>query len=77
MLARSDAWFGLAERLPGASNHVGAVIYCLQEWPEPDDTHPDIDDYSDPGDEELDPDERGCRRSLRTGRRNVIRGEIV
>jgi hypothetical protein len=77
MLARSDAWFGLAKRLPEASKHVGAAIYCLQEWPEPDDAHPDVDDYSDPGDYKLDPEERRRRHSLRTGRRNVIRGEIV
>jgi hypothetical protein len=76
-LARSDAWFGLADRLLEASKHVAAAIYCLQEWPEPDDAHPDVDDYGDPGDDKLDPEGRERRRYLRTGRRNIIREEIV
>lgn len=75
--AHSDLWFCLAKRLPAPATNIGAAIYCLMEWPEPDDARPDIDDYSDPDDNNLDPDERARRRSLRTGRRHVIRGEIV
>jgi hypothetical protein len=75
--ARSDAWFCLAKRLSAPATGIGAAIYCLMEWPEPADARPDVDDYSDPGDDNLDPEERKHRRSLRTGRRNVIRGEIV
>lgn len=73
----SDSWFGLAKRLPVAAKGVGAAIHCLMEWHEPDDARADIDDYSDPDDSNLDPEERARRRSLRTGRRHVIRGEIV
>lgn len=74
---RSDSWFDLAARLAAPAASIGAAIYCLMEWPEPDDARPDVDDYSDPDDENLDPEERKHRRSLRMGRRNVIRGEIV
>lgn len=73
----SDLWFCLAKRLPAPATNIGAAIYCLTEWPEPDDARPDIDDYSDPCDDSLDSEERGRRRSLRTGRRYVLRGEIV
>jgi hypothetical protein len=73
----SDMWFCLANRLPGRVTSIGAAIYCLTEWPEPGDAQPDVDDYSDPRDASLDPEERARRRSLRTGRRQVLRGEIV
>jgi hypothetical protein len=73
----SDMWFCLANRLSGPATSISAAIYCLTEWPEPDDARPDTDDYSDPGDASLDPEERGRRRSLRTGRRQVLRGEIL
>jgi hypothetical protein len=75
--AGSDSWFCLAKRLSAPATGIGAAIYCLMEWPEPDDARPDVDDYRDPDDENLDPEERNRRRSLRMGRRNVIRGEIV
>ncbi|MGA9313229.1 MAG: hypothetical protein WBV77_01240, partial [Solirubrobacteraceae bacterium] len=75
--AHSDMWFCLANRLPGPATSIGAAIYCLTEWPEPSDTQPDIEDYSDPRDDSLKPEERQRRRSLRTGRRHVLRGEIV
>jgi hypothetical protein len=73
----SDMWFCLANRLPGLATSIGAAIYCLTEWPEPDDARPDVDDYSHPLDDRLEPEERERRRSLRTGRRYVLRGEIV
>ena len=75
--ARSDSWFCLAKRLSTPATGVGAAIYCLTEWPEPDDAQPDVDDYRDPDDANLDPEERKRRRSLRMGRRNVTRGEIL
>ena len=71
----SDLWFCLAKRLPGPATNTGAAIYCLAES-EPDDAQPDTDDYSDPRDDNLDPEEREHRRSLRTGRRYIIQ-EIV
>jgi hypothetical protein len=77
MQAHSDSWFCLAKRLPVLATNIGAAIYCLMEWPEPDDARADIDDYIDPDDSNLDPEERARRRSLRTGRRHVIRGEVV
>jgi hypothetical protein len=73
----SDLWFCLAKRLRAPAVNIGAAIHCLMEWPEPEDARPDVDDYSDPDDDNLDPEERKRRRSLRTGRRNLIRGEIV
>jgi hypothetical protein len=75
--AHSDLWFSFAKRLPTPASNIGAAIYCLMEWPEPNDAHPDIDDYGDPDDINLDTDELERRRSLRTARRNIIRGEIV
>lgn len=77
MQAHSDSWFCLVERLLPPATGIGAAIYCLMEWPEPDDARPDVDDYRDPDDENLDPKERKHRRLLRMGRRNVIRGEIA
>lgn len=75
--AHSDSWFCLAKRLSTPATRVGAAIHCLMEWPEPDDARSDIDDYSDPNDDNLDPETRHDRQRLRTGRRDVIRGEIV
>jgi hypothetical protein len=75
--AHSDLWFCLAERLPAPATNIGAAVYCLMEWPEPDDARPDVDDYSDLDDNNLDTEELERRRSLRMGRRNVIRGEIA
>ena len=68
---RSDAWFALAERLQSSCWQLGSVTYCLSEWPEPDDASPDVDDRTEPGDEEVDPDELGGVRYRRGGRRNV------
>jgi len=68
---RSDAWFALAKRLQSACWQLGSVTYCLSEWPEPDDATPDVDDRTEPGDEQIDPDELGGVRYRRSGRRNV------
>lgn len=73
--ASSDAWFCLAKRLPEAAVRVGAAVYCLTEWAEPDDSRADIDDYSNPSDGELSAQERARRRYLRIGRRYVIQPE--
>lgn len=72
MQTHSDAWFGLAHELPRPSANIGAAIHCLTEWAEPDDARADVDDHSDPNDDNLDPAERGHRHYLRTGRRHKI-----
>ncbi len=68
---RSDAWFALAERLQSACWQLGSVMYCLSEWPEPDDDRADVDDRTEPDDEEVNPEELGGVRYRRGGRRNV------
>jgi hypothetical protein len=67
----SDAWFALAERLQSECSQLGSATYCLSEWEEPDDASPDIDDRTQPGDEQIDPDELGGLHYRRSGRRNV------
>jgi hypothetical protein len=37
----SDLWFDLATRLAAPATCIGAAIYCLLEWSEPDDVRPD------------------------------------
>lgn len=74
--ARSDRWLCLAGRLQHAATRLGAAVYCLSEWAEPDDARADVDSYDDPGDAKLDADKRGRLRYLRTGRRHMLRGEI-
>jgi hypothetical protein len=68
---RSDAWFALAERLQAVCGQLGSATYCLSEWAEPDDASADVDDRTEPGDEQIDPDELGAVRYRRGGRRNV------
>jgi len=67
----SDAWFELAEELQRACRRLGSSSYCLREWSEPDDARADVDECFDPGDAQLDEDERVRRRTRRAGRRNV------
>lgn len=67
---RSDAWLLLAARLGKVYRQLGLATHCLYEWPEPDDTRADIDDYKDPGDAQLDADARSRLRSLRRYRRS-------
>jgi hypothetical protein len=38
----SDAWLALSSRLARAVDRVGAVVYCLTEWPEPGEGAPDL-----------------------------------
>ena len=68
---RSDQWFAVGERLQRAAWRLGSAAYCLREWAEPQDDEADVDDYQDPGDQRLGPDERARRRARRLGRRNV------
>ncbi|HEX4438413.1 MAG TPA: hypothetical protein VH061_16645 [Solirubrobacteraceae bacterium] len=68
--ASSDAWFELATSLGSACRRLGGAIYCLREWVEPDDAHPDRDVRLDPGDELLPPAEQRRLSALRAGRRN-------
>lgn len=75
--AQSDAWFCVARRLSAAAVGMGAAVYCLMEWPEPDDARADVDDYSNPGDGDLNEEERADRRSLRVKRRRVIRPDAI
>lgn len=74
--ARSDRWLCLASRLQYAAMRLGAAVYCLSEWAEPDDACADVDSYDDPGDAKLDAEKRARLRYLRTGRRHMLRGEV-
>jgi hypothetical protein len=38
----SEAWLALSSRLARAAERVGAVVYCLAEWPEPGEGAPDL-----------------------------------
>jgi len=38
----SDAWHALGERLQLACERLEAASYCLGEWPEPDESAPDV-----------------------------------
>jgi hypothetical protein len=69
--ARSDAWFELGERLGRSAWRLASAGYCLREWAEPDDARADLDDRTEPADEELDPAELARRRARRLGRRNI------
>jgi DNA-binding MarR family transcriptional regulator len=40
----SATWFELSERLHQAGRRLASAIYCLREWPEPDDSSADHDD---------------------------------
>jgi hypothetical protein len=39
----AEAWFALAKRAREQANELGVAVYCLSEWPEPDDASPDLD----------------------------------
>jgi hypothetical protein len=68
--AHSDVWFELGGRLGRAAWRVGSATHCLREWQEPDDLYADVDVKREPGDEQLDPDERARLVVRRAGRRN-------
>ena len=67
--ARSDTWLLLAARLRESCRQLGLATYCLDEWAQPDDARADIDDYHDPGDEQLNRELLGLLRWLREYRR--------
>ena len=68
---RSDAWLELADSLGQVYRQLGRATYCLYEWEEPDDETADIEDYKDPGDEQLDVAGLARLYRLRGSRRNV------
>jgi len=39
----SAAWYRASERLSSACRRLGGVVFCLDEWQQPDDEHPDCD----------------------------------
>jgi DNA-binding transcriptional regulator PaaX len=39
----SATWFELSERLNQAGRLLASATYCLRDWAEPDDAHPDLD----------------------------------
>jgi DNA-binding MarR family transcriptional regulator len=41
--ADSATWFEFSQRLHQAGRLLASAIYCLYEWPEPDDSQPDTD----------------------------------
>ena len=45
----SDTWFEVSERLKHVCWHVGSATHCLHEWPEPHDSHADIDEQGPNG----------------------------
>jgi hypothetical protein len=46
--AMSAEWFELSERLRWAAWRLASAIYCLNEWVEPDDDSPDVDENPGP-----------------------------
>jgi hypothetical protein len=72
----SDAWFQIADRLARACWLLGSMSHCLHEWPEPDDEHLDRDDEQEPPDDDLPQRERQPVRTLRYGRRDIMRWKI-
>ncbi len=69
----SDALFALAERLHSELRRLASAIYCLNEWAEPDDAHPDTDERLTPAEQKLDRAHRARLRAQRAGRRNIWR----
>ncbi len=47
----SDVWFNLGRNLVSQMQRLGSITYCLREWPEPGERHPDIDKPTVPGSE--------------------------
>jgi DNA-binding MarR family transcriptional regulator len=39
----SDAWYRASDRLSRECRRLGGAVFCLDEWDEPDDEHPDRD----------------------------------
>jgi hypothetical protein len=45
---RSSEWFAFSERLSPAAWRLGSAVHCFQEWIEPDDDVPDVDENPGP-----------------------------
>ena len=69
---RSDAWLEVGARIARDCRLLASARHCLSEWPEPEETHADIDTLSAPGDELLEHDRLRALRVLRAGRRNTL-----
>ena len=67
----SDRLFEIAARSHSGCRRLASAIYCLNEWAEPDDAHPDIDERLTPEEMSLDRVERARLRARRAGRRNI------
>jgi hypothetical protein len=44
----SSKWFAFSERLSPAAWRLGSAVHCFQEWLEPDDDFPDVDENPGP-----------------------------
>ena len=66
----SDRLLEIAARLHSECRRLGSAVYCLSEWVEPDDAHPDIDERLTQEEMSLDRVERARLRARRAGRRN-------
>ena len=73
--AESDEWFTLAARLQRAAWLLGAATYCLNEWTEPNDQHPDTDTHTRPSDNTLTREQRRRLEQQRHGRRDTSQWE--
>jgi hypothetical protein len=69
--SHSDVLFEIAHRLHFEYRRLASATYCLSEWAEPDDAHPDDDERLTPAEMKLDVVERARLRWLRAGRRNI------
>ena len=68
----SDVWFAMGDGVGRLAWVVGSMTHCIHEWPEPDDAHPERDDYTVPGDDLLTRYERSVVRAVRQGWRNPV-----
>jgi len=67
----SDELFELGEALLRNCRQLASATYCLYEWSEPDDAHPDVESHLDLTRAGMDSSEQLLRRARRAGRRNV------
>jgi hypothetical protein len=69
--ADSDDWYDLGDRLARECRRLGGATFCLHEWDEPDDEHPDLDVESRANREVR----RGLSGLFRQDAEEVLRGE--
>jgi hypothetical protein len=43
----SEAWYVIADRVGREAKRLGGALFCLNEWPEPDEENPDVDSQSE------------------------------